>query len=725
MKLRSRINEMFTPEFLDELYDLFRQHKFYVKGKDGKEERVQDVRHFKALTFRKKLFDYFEEKEVSFSFLGDGTNRMAFLVDGYVFKLALDDQGYIDNLTEFKMSREAQPYVTKTYETNGLFCVAEYVTLISYDEFVKQKARILEILDILSSEYLLGDMGWTKKNYCNWGYRKNTKDLVILDYGHMLPMDQNKMICSECGGFLHYNSTFTKIQCISCGKEHDFINIKQKISKREEIEMLDKYFNESIKTTEKSVEIQDEVKRPKKKYVEEEDEMVSTRFIDFQPKKHGGRRRLSDIFEDSNWDNEEEDDTITDADWYNASLIIERGRAKAKERKEAKKYESLEEYRIAQIIDDDNWLFYLVGMVAADEISDQEFNRYKRIIEERRAERDKEDGEELSTIGEVIKTKDKKSNERSLTKLLEEDSKEEEDPYLALLRDLGGTCFEDEENEEPKKVKEEITDQEAELMEELIEMDDDIEGGMRPEDFIAEKGEELGYNDEDEEDDENSDRILSRIKRVTNEQLKLMEDEMFDDEEDEVPTLEVVEPEVEESVKIVEDTPTLEVVEPEVEKDINVTPYCNSDEKISNDTIFVNDDECKPTINNSIKVSDDESNNNVFKVQRKNESVEMKIDGDNIQEPDNIISVQESQSSEYKKVADDVDIKMEVKKIEVEGVEEENRFPSQEEMMNAISNAIKQTHEMNKYDHYEEEYEHLYDEEDNMRNKGKNTKGWK
>ena len=55
---------MFTPEFLDELYDLFRQHKFYVKGKDGKEERVQDVRHFKALTFRKKLFDYFDPNDI-------------------------------------------------------------------------------------------------------------------------------------------------------------------------------------------------------------------------------------------------------------------------------------------------------------------------------------------------------------------------------------------------------------------------------------------------------------------------------------------------------------------------------------------------------------------------------------------------------------------------------------------------------------------------------------
>ena len=82
----------------------------------------------------------------------------------------------------------------------------------------------------------------------------------------------------------------------------------------------------------------------------------------------------------------------------------------------------------------------------------------------------------------------------------------------------------------------------------------------------------------------------------------------------------------------------------------------------------------------------------------------MKVDGANIQEPDSIISVSKKQPN-----------------INVE----DNMFPSQEEMMNAISNTIKQTHEMNKYDHYEEEYEHLYDEEDNMRNKGKNTKGWK
>mgnify|MGYP003288036919 FL=1 len=295
MKYISRINTIFTQEFLDEMFDLYKQHKFYINNSDGTQVRVDDVRHMKALKFREKLSNYFTDNGISFTFLGDGTNRMAFLVDGYVFKLALDDQGYIDNLTEFKMSREAQPYVTKTYETNGLFCVAEYVTLISYDEFVKQKARILDILDLLSSEYLLGDMGWTKKNYCNWGYRKNSKDLVILDYGHMLKIDPDKMICQDCGGFLHYNSTFTEIQCISCSKKTDFMNMKSRISKREEMEMIDRYLDNSIKTGEEQIEVEEVKEQQEVVYEEESEEIVSNRFELFKPET---RRRFSDMMED-------------------------------------------------------------------------------------------------------------------------------------------------------------------------------------------------------------------------------------------------------------------------------------------------------------------------------------------------------------------------------------------------------------------------------------------
>ena len=92
MKFISKINTIFTPEFLDEMFDLYKQHKFYVKDKSGKDVLVHDTRHIKSLKFRDKLSKYFEKKpDISFNFLGDGTNRMAFLVDGYVFKLALDD----------------------------------------------------------------------------------------------------------------------------------------------------------------------------------------------------------------------------------------------------------------------------------------------------------------------------------------------------------------------------------------------------------------------------------------------------------------------------------------------------------------------------------------------------------------------------------------------------------------------------------------------------------
>ena len=45
---------------------------------------------------------------------------------------------------------ELQPYVTKTYETNGLISVAEYVNIISLADFRDNKARIREILKWLS-----------------------------------------------------------------------------------------------------------------------------------------------------------------------------------------------------------------------------------------------------------------------------------------------------------------------------------------------------------------------------------------------------------------------------------------------------------------------------------------------------------------------------------------------------------------------------------------------
>ena len=560
MKFISKINTIFTPEFLDEMFDLYKQHKFYVKDKSGKDVLVHDTRHIKALKFRDKLSKYFEKKsDISFNFLGDGTNRMAFLVDGYVFKLALDDQGYIDNLTEFKMSREAQPYVTKTYETNGLFCVAEYVTLISYDEFVKQKMRILEILETLSSEYLLGDMGWTKKNYCNWGYRQNSKDLVILDYGHMMKIDQNKMICTECGSFLSYNSTYTEIECISCHKKMDFMSMKSKISKKEEMQMIDDYLNKSVQTSEPTIEIDDsEFIVEENHQVEEVDEMVSNQFESLKPKSH---KRFGDLMDDSYEDLKSEDDEIPD---FNKVMTFMNSNV-PEPQPEDMQYQRIEGVpdpllRSLILMDDrDEAEFTLSQYLATGRIEMYQYMHYMESITKYYDGPRLEDKDGLSTIGEIIKTKKPVDDEEP------QDEDPEVDPYMAYYN---GLLYTEEKKvyatpieEEPQEVSEEDMKMMSQ-MKKLLYMDDDPED-LFPEDFLEKNAESLGFNEEDSPEDEAKyDKVLANIKKVNNTEMDELEDEMEEEEPDNIESyqemiLEVIGPENESSTKqeVEEDDP--------------------------------------------------------------------------------------------------------------------------------------------------------------------------
>ena len=199
IKYRSRIKEIFDDEMLKSMFLI--QKKYTTKRIiKGVKETVDYTPKLKGEDMTNILTHYLKTKhpEATFSFPGSGTNRMAILINGYIYKIALDNDGFMDNLNEFIISKEAQPYVTKTYETNGLIAVAEYVTLISYDEFQKYRNKILDILDDIGREYLIGDMGFTKKNFCNWGYRTCPSDLVILDYGHMHRVSPEKLICREC-----------------------------------------------------------------------------------------------------------------------------------------------------------------------------------------------------------------------------------------------------------------------------------------------------------------------------------------------------------------------------------------------------------------------------------------------------------------------------------------------------------------------------------------------
>ena len=219
-KLRHRIHEIFDEKTLDKIY-LIKNSPVYTDNNQKIEEILRVLSGIDA------------------KFIASGTNRMAVLINGYIFKIALDSFGEQDNINEFEMSPELQPYVTKTYECNGLIAVAEYVNLINKDEFYDNRDGIANILSILSENYLFCDMGLTTKNYANFGYR-STKDIVILDYGYIYPLDEKIMHCKKCGADLKWNKFYTKLVCSKCGKEHDPIEIRDRMKKKkstlEEIE---------------------------------------------------------------------------------------------------------------------------------------------------------------------------------------------------------------------------------------------------------------------------------------------------------------------------------------------------------------------------------------------------------------------------------------------------------------------------------------------------------
>lgn len=152
--------------------------------------------------------------------LGTGTNRIAFRKDGYVFKIALDRRGFIDNMSEYFRSIEYPQYLAKVYECNRTIIVMEYVNLMAEDEFDDNKEQLRKILDKLSASYVIDDLGLTKKNYCNWGYRHADEEIVALDYAYLYPIKGNEhvMVCN-CGGEIVPNSSYTGYKCsnANCG----------------------------------------------------------------------------------------------------------------------------------------------------------------------------------------------------------------------------------------------------------------------------------------------------------------------------------------------------------------------------------------------------------------------------------------------------------------------------------------------------------------------------
>lgn len=224
IKRDSLINNIFTKDQLKMLY--YHACRFDIEDNNDKATLVTEL-----------IGDEFQE-------IGTGTNRVAYLYTpdegrkfrggaGLVYEFALDRRGFLDSWAEFKRSQELPEIAIKVYETNMLISVQEYVTLMDEDEFKMNEAGIKQILKILSQDYIFEDIGFSMKNYENYGYRENG-DIVILDLGYIYPKRGNEhaLSCPRCRSEIVNNSDFTGYICNNpqCRTKYDFVEIRNRMT---------------------------------------------------------------------------------------------------------------------------------------------------------------------------------------------------------------------------------------------------------------------------------------------------------------------------------------------------------------------------------------------------------------------------------------------------------------------------------------------------------------
>lgn len=215
-KKRSLILKYFTPDICLEIF---------------KTTLMGDVDNNTKSYYIKELLTKYK---IPYSGLGNGTNRMGVLIDGYVFKIAFDDDGMIDNRREMLYTKYIQPDVVRVYECipNGLISVCEYVSIFTLDDFHKYQNEMLEILDRIQAQFFIGDVGLSVKNYVNWGIR-NDGSICILDFAYIYSTAHTTFLC-DCDeeGMLRYDKNRVNLICSVCGKKHTFGEIRRRITRK-------------------------------------------------------------------------------------------------------------------------------------------------------------------------------------------------------------------------------------------------------------------------------------------------------------------------------------------------------------------------------------------------------------------------------------------------------------------------------------------------------------
>lgn len=221
-KKRSLIHQYFTKDIYIELMKIT-----MISGIDNNK---------KGLLIK----DLLRNNNIPFSGLGPGTNRMAVMINGYAVKFALDKDGMIDNRREMLYTGELQPYVIKVYECtpNGLIAVCEFVEVFSIDDFHEYRSEMNEILEVITSNHLTGDVGITGKNYVNWGKRSDGS-ICILDFAYCYNVKYSVFVCScNDDAILKFDDLYVNLVCPYCGRKYTFGDIRRRITKQQQEEEI-------------------------------------------------------------------------------------------------------------------------------------------------------------------------------------------------------------------------------------------------------------------------------------------------------------------------------------------------------------------------------------------------------------------------------------------------------------------------------------------------------
>lgn len=185
--------------------------------------------------------EYLTNEGIQFGGLGPGTNRYGINMrstQGMVaVKIALDRDGMIDNRREFLYGKDLYPDVCKIYEClpNGLIAVFEYVIPFTLMDFKEYENNIREILERISSTYMIGDVGINTDNYKNWGIRNigDRTEICMLDFAYIYKISYKLFTCN-CDGItlLHYDDNYVDLICPKCGRKFQFSEIRRRITRK-------------------------------------------------------------------------------------------------------------------------------------------------------------------------------------------------------------------------------------------------------------------------------------------------------------------------------------------------------------------------------------------------------------------------------------------------------------------------------------------------------------